>query len=125
VAKEICSNGIRNSSFYTRVNLLEVWLYLLLAGNSLTEYLKPMEDKDLNNCTDEALMNEAKQLKSFSIINAVLIGSMVGIVVYSLVMNTWGMLTLIPLYLIYRFINDPRNKRSKEVEEMMKERGLK
>ncbi len=84
-----------------------------------------MEHKDLNNYTDEALMNEAKQLKSFSIINAVLIGLMVGIVVYSLVMNTWGMLTLIPLYLIYRFTNDPRNKRSKEVEEMMKERGLK
>jgi hypothetical protein len=35
------------------------------------------------------------------------------------------MLTLIPLYFIYKMINDPKNKRSKELEELLKVRNLK
>jgi hypothetical protein len=35
------------------------------------------------------------------------------------------MLTIIPLYFIYKLINDPKNKRSKELEAVLKERNLK
>lgn len=35
------------------------------------------------------------------------------------------MLTLIPLFFIYKLVNDPKNKRRKEVEELLKERNLK
>ena len=72
-----------------------------------------MTNKDLTEFTDEELLDEAKKMKSFSITNALFIGFLVGIIFYSIVKNSWGMLTLIPLYFIYRMINDPKNKRSK------------
>jgi len=82
-------------------------------------------DQDLSTLTDEELIAEAKKMKSFSITNAVFIGFLLGIVIYSLVKNSWGMLTLIPLYFIYKMTNDPKNKRSKELEQILKERNLK
>ncbi|MBK8141810.1 MAG: FUSC family protein [Chitinophagaceae bacterium] len=83
-----------------------------------------MTNKDLTECTDEELLAEAKKMKSFSITNALFIGFLVGVVFYSIVKNSWGMLTLIPLYFIYKMVNDPKNKRSKDLEELLKERKL-
>ena len=64
-------------------------------------------------------------MKSFSITNALIIVVLVGIIFYSVVKNSWGMLTLIPLYFIYKMINDPRNKRIKDLEQLLKEKQLK
>ncbi|MBG6188851.1 FUSC family protein [Flavobacterium sp. CAN_S2] len=64
-------------------------------------------------------------MKLFSITNALIIVVLVGIIFYSVVKNSWGMLTLIPLYFIYKMINDPKNKRSKVLEELLKVRNLK
>jgi hypothetical protein len=36
--------------------------------------------------------------------NAVFIGFLVGILIYSAAKNTWGLVTLIPLYLLYRLL---------------------
>ena len=36
--------------------------------------------------------------------NALFIGILFGIVIYSVVVNSWGIFTLIPLYFIYRLI---------------------
>ena len=83
-----------------------------------------MTNKDLTECTDEELLAEAKKMKSFSITNALFIGFLVGVVIYSIVKNSWGMLTLIPLYFIYKMVNDPKNKRTKDLEELLKERKL-
>ncbi len=83
-----------------------------------------MTNKDLTECTDEELLAEAKKMKSFSITNALFIGFLVGVVFYSIVKNSWGMLTLIPLYFIYKMVNDPKNKRTKDLEELLKERKL-
>jgi hypothetical protein len=76
-----------------------------------------MDKKDLTGLTVEELKEEAKKLKSFSIMNAFIIGFLIGIVVYSLIKNTFGFLMLIPLYIIYKLVNDPREKRKKEVEK--------
>ena len=84
-----------------------------------------MTNKNLSELTDRELLDEVKKMKSFSITNAFLIGFLVAIIFYSVVKNSWGMLTLIPLYFIYKMINDPRNKKSKELKELMKERHLK
>lgn len=84
-----------------------------------------MTNKDLSELTDRELLDEAKKMKSFSLTNAFLIGFLVAIIFYSIVKNSWGMLTLIPMYFIYKMINDPRNKKSKDVEELLKERNLK
>ncbi|HQX42724.1 MAG TPA: hypothetical protein PLO70_07460 [Chitinophagaceae bacterium] len=83
-----------------------------------------MTNKDLSEFTDEELLAEAKKMKSFSITNALFIGFLVGVVFYSIVKNSWGMLTLIPLYFIYKMVNDPKNKRTKDLEELLKERKL-
>ena len=84
-----------------------------------------MVNKDLSQLTDQELLSESKKLKSFSVVNALLIGFLAGIIFYSIAKNSWRMLTLIPLFFIYKLVNDPRNKRSKEVEELLKERNLK
>ena len=83
-----------------------------------------MTNRDLNQLTDEELRSEAKKLKTFSITNALLIGFLGGIIFYSIIKNSWGLLTLIPLFLIYKLMNDPKNKRSRAVEVLMKERNL-
>ncbi len=83
-----------------------------------------MQNQDLQNLSTLDLTSEAKKLKSFSITNAVLIGFLFGIIIYSVFMNTWGFLTIIPLYLIYKLVNDPRNKRLKEIEKILEDRKL-
>jgi len=75
--------------------------------------------------TDQELLNEEKKLKSFSITNAFLIGFLLGIIFYSIYYSAYGLGNLIPLFLIYKFVNDPRNKRVKELEEILKKRNLK
>jgi hypothetical protein len=84
-----------------------------------------MTNKDLSELTDQELLDEAKKMRSFSITNALIIGILIGIIFYSIVKNSWGMLTLIPLYFVYKMINDPKNKRSKDLEELIKGRNLK
>ena len=83
-----------------------------------------MEQKEYTQMTDQELLGEAKKMKSFSIVNALLIGFLAGVIIYSVVKNSWGMLTLIPLYFIYKMINDPKNKKVKELQSLLKERNL-
>ncbi len=74
--------------------------------------------------TDQELIPESKKMKSFSITNALFIGFLIGVIFFSIIKSTWGMLTLIPLYFIYRMINDPKNKRVTELHSVLKERNL-
>jgi hypothetical protein len=83
-----------------------------------------MSQKELTALTDEELLQEAKKRKSAAIMNALLIGFLAGIIFYSVVKNTWGFLTLIPLYLAYKLINNSKHD-SKELENLLKERKLK
>lgn len=82
-------------------------------------------EKELSNLTDQELLDEAKKLKSFSITNAFFIGFLIGIVFFSIMKNSWGFFTLIPLYLAYKMVNDPKNRRFQVVEKLLKERNLK
>ena len=84
-----------------------------------------MTQKELSEFTDQELLDEAKKIKTFSITNALIIGFLMGIVVYSFAKNSWGLLTLIPLYFIYKLVNDPKNKRNKNLKIILKERNLK
>jgi hypothetical protein len=84
-----------------------------------------MANKELSELTDQELLEEAKKMKSFSLTNALLIGFLAGVVFYSVIKSSWGMLTLIPLYFIYKLANDPKNKRRKDLEQLLKERNLK
>lgn len=80
--------------------------------------------KQLTELTDQELLQEAKKRRTASIINAVLIGFMFGIIFYSVMKNSWGFLTLIPLFLAYKLINNSKYN-NKELEDLLKERKLK
>ena len=84
-----------------------------------------MTQKELSEFTDQELLDEAKKMKTFSITNALIIGFLMGIIVYSFAKNSWGLLTLIPLYFTYKLVNDPKNKRNKNLKILLKERNLK
>lgn len=83
-----------------------------------------MNQKELSELTNEELLQEAKKRKSASIMNALLIGFLAGVVVYSVVKNSLGFLTLIPLYFIYKLINNSKYK-NKDLEDLLRERNLK
>ena len=78
-----------------------------------------MNRKELLELSDEQLLKKAKKLKSDSIINALLIGFCIGIIIWSVAKNTWGFFTLIPLFFIYKMVNNSKLK------EVLKERNLK
>jgi hypothetical protein len=82
-----------------------------------------MTQKVLSEITNEELLEESKKTKLSPIANAFFIGFLIGIVVFSVVKNSYGMLTLIPLYFIYKLVKE--SKRDKALEELLKERNLK
>ena len=82
-----------------------------------------MEQKELSELTDQELLDQSKKMKSTSITNAVFIGISIGIVIYSIVENSFGFLTLIPLFFIYRLVKNSKN--NKPLEEELKARNLK
>ncbi|MDQ0967930.1 hypothetical protein QFZ20_003333 [Flavobacterium sp. W4I14] len=83
-----------------------------------------MEQKNLSELTDEELLLEAKKRKSAAITNAILIGFLIGVVFFSVMKNSLGFLTLIPLFFIYKLINNSKYN-NQELENLLKERGLK
>ena len=82
-----------------------------------------MKQKELFELTDQELLDEAKKMKSSSITNALFIGFLIGIIIYSIVKNTYGFFTLIPLFLVYKLVKN--SKSNKALEEELKARNLK
>ena len=82
-----------------------------------------MNQKDLTKLTDQELLNEANKMKSDTLINAVFIGFLIGIIIYSVVKNSLGFLTLILLFLVYKFVKSSKNNKPLEAE--LKARNLK
>lgn len=67
-----------------------------------------MEKNQLDALSDEELLTALKNNKPSPVIDAFFIGFLVGVIVYSVMANTWGFLTLIPLFLIYIFLKKPK-----------------
>ena len=82
-----------------------------------------MENKEFATFTDEQLLEEAKKTKLSPIVYALMIGFLAGVIFYSVAKNTWGLITLIPLFLIYKLLKD--SKKNEELKRILKERGLK
>lgn len=82
-----------------------------------------MNQKELSELTDQELLDKAKKMKSTSIVNAILIGFMAGVIIYSVAVNNIGFFTLIPLFFIYKLLNNP--KENKALDGILKERNLK
>jgi hypothetical protein len=81
-----------------------------------------MDQKDISQLTDKELLEEVRKNKPSPLIDAFFIGFLVGIVVYSVAANTWGFLTLIPLFLIYGFLKKP--KQQDALRKELKNRNL-
>lgn len=82
-----------------------------------------MKQRELSELTDQELLQEAKKMKSTSMINAVFIGVAIGIVIYSIVKNNFGFFTLIILFVAFKAFNNSKN--DKALEKILKERNLK
>ena len=82
-----------------------------------------MKKKKLSELSDQELLAEAKKNKSTNRINAFIIGFSMAVVVYSIIVNRFGFLMLIPLFMIHKILNKPKN--DKELEKLLKERNLK
>jgi len=82
-----------------------------------------MDTARLRELSDDELKREVKKLKNQGTIDAVIVGFLIGVVIYSVVKGTFGWLMLIPICFVYKLIKKPQFKK-KEVEAIMKERGL-
>ena len=81
-----------------------------------------MNQKESSELTDQELIEEVKKIKPSPIVDAFFIGFLVGIIIYSLVANSWGFLTLIPLFIVYRLLK--KSKRNEALKKELKERRL-
>lgn len=70
--------------------------------------------KEKSELTDQELLIESRKIKSNKVINAFLIGLMIGITIYSIVENGFGFFTLIPLFIAYKLFNKPKNNDAME-----------
>ena len=82
-----------------------------------------MPQKELSELTDQELLDKAKKMKSKAMTNAVLVGFMIGIIIYSILNKSIGIFTLIPLLFAIKVINDSKN--SNALKKLLKERNLK
>jgi hypothetical protein len=67
-----------------------------------------MNQHELSQLSNEELLEVAKNNKPSPLFDAFFIGFLVGIIIFSVAVNSWGVLTLIPLYLIYLFLKKPK-----------------
>lgn len=81
-----------------------------------------MNQQEISQLTDKELLEAAKNNRPSPIIDAFFIGFLVGIIIYSVAANTWGLVTLIPLILIYAFLKKP--KQYLALKEELKKRNL-
>lgn len=81
-----------------------------------------MNEKELTQLNDEDLLEVFKKNKPSPIIDAFFIGFLFGIVFYSVVSNSWGFITLIPLIIIYIMLKKP--KQYAALKEEMRKRNL-
>ncbi len=81
-----------------------------------------MNQKELAQLSDDELRELAKQMKSSSIGYALMIGFMLGIIIFSFAHNTIGLVTLIPLYFVFRMLHKP--ERNRALKQVLADRGL-
>lgn len=81
-----------------------------------------MNKEELSQLSDEALLEEFGRIKPSPIFDAFFIGFLIGIIVFSVAVSSWGFLTLIPLFLVYLFLK--KAKRHEALKREIEERNL-
>lgn len=83
-----------------------------------------MKEKDLSELSDQELLDKKQKLKSSKIINAVLIGFLIGIAVYSSVKHGIGFFTIFPLIFIL-ILTTQWKKNDQSINKELESRNLK
>lgn len=81
-----------------------------------------MDEQQLSALSDEELRARAKEMKSSEILHAVIIGFLIGIIVFSIVYDAIGVSILISLFLIFKVFHRP--ERNRALKRVLAERGL-
>ena len=79
--------------------------------------------KELAGLSNEELMQEAKKRRSVYLMDAAIIGFLVGIAAYSAYANGIGLFTFLPL--VYLPIAARNRAKNEELKKLLKERNLK
>lgn len=81
-----------------------------------------MNSKELSELSDKELLEKIKANKPSPIIDAFFIGFLIGILIYSGAANAWGLVSLVPLFLIYLLLKKP--KQYEALKKEMKNRNI-
>jgi len=81
-----------------------------------------MQPKEPSELSDQELLAEVAAVKPSPMANALLVGFLIGILIFSIWKNSLGFLTLIPLFFIFRLINQSKRKQALDAE--LKTRNL-
>ena len=81
-----------------------------------------MNEKPLSDYSDQELLEESKKARLSPIYNAIFIGFLAGILIFSFTKSSLGLVTLIPLFLIYKLVQS--SKKNDKVDRLLKERNL-
>lgn len=82
-----------------------------------------MKENKFAKFSDQELLDKRKNLKTLTIINAVLIGFLIGISIYGAIKNGFGFFTFFPLIFVFLLIKTKTD--SKELENEISSRNLK
>jgi|GEM_PF-124272 len=81
-----------------------------------------MKAKDFSDLSDDALLKQAKFHKKTKIYDAVIVGFLIGVSIYSIINNGFGILTFLPL--VYLPIANRNNKYRAKLKKSVEERGM-
>ena len=95
---------------------------MLVFGTPAISKLQIIMKQKLEELSDQELLQEAKKVKTTYLYDAVIIGFLVGIAIYSSVKNGFGLLTFLPL--VYLPIAAKNKIKQKELQKLLKEKGL-
>jgi hypothetical protein len=77
---------------------------------------------DVSHLSNEELLAEAESHKPSPLLDAFFVGFLIGILIYGFASSYFGLLLLIPLFLIYIMVR--KSKRNEALQEEMEKRGL-
>lgn len=77
----------------------------------------------MQELTDEELLQEAKKMKTNKVYDAVIVGFLIGVSIYSIIKNGFGLLTFLPL--LYLPVAKKNTTKRNTLEQLINERGLK
>ncbi len=81
-----------------------------------------MNPPELSELSDEELLEEAKKIRPSPTLDAFFIGFLVGIIIFGVAASAWGFSAIVPLFLIYIFLN--KSKRYDALNKELEKRNL-